>query len=430
VGQLSTNLLAALQKGGKPIRIVDLTLPTGTMRYAEAPLIASGVYSDRVLGWGPLRRGVNLRVSSLDPFETEFTLADTDQQLAKVIEGSSGHQVRNSAATIKLAAEGIASADWMTLFSGRIESYQQPGPLSWTITLRPTDLPLNRESCPKAIITRSDWPNCLADMVGQRAPIVYGKHNSASGTNAGAVPLLTVDTLAFRYLVCVGRAKAVDVVYADGVPVTGWTASYPQVNGRQYTVVTFATSQADAAISADVQGYDATGDGSGSLLEDPATVLKHLLVNFIYGDWKSGAWLADATAPVDTTSFATTYFSDRGYKVSKRIARVRKGVDLVNEFLSSLEARACWTWGGKIMLRVEDPAVTSIYATGLLLKMPDLVGWNFTYGTGTLIDRVDADWAFDETADTYMQALQARDVSLTEEAPDSVSLPWSPSFVT
>lgn len=429
MGQLSANLLAALQKGGKPIRIVDLTLPTGTVRYAEAPLIASGVYADRILGWGPLRRGVNLRVSSLDPFETEFTLADTDQQLSKVIEGSSGHLVRNSVATIKLAAEGVASADWMTLFSGRIESYQQPGALSWTITLRPTDLPLNRESCPKTVLSKSDWPNCVADVVGQRAPIIYGKHDSTSATNAGAVPLLPVDSLLFKYLVCAGHAKAVDRVYADGVPVSGWTASYPQVNGRQYTVVTFTASQADAAISADVQGYDATGDGSGALLEDPATVLKHVLVNWIYGDWKTGAWLADASAPVDTTSFGTTYFSDRGYKVSKRIARVRRGVDLVNEFLASLEARACWTWGGKIMLRVEAPAVTSVYATGPVLRMPDMVGWNLSYPTGTLIDRVDADWLYDENADTFMQALQVRDVSLTEEAPDSLSLPWSPSFV-
>ncbi|MEY2669499.1 MAG: hypothetical protein RJA59_2137 [Pseudomonadota bacterium] len=429
MGQLSANLLAALQKPqAKAVRILELTLPTGTYRYSSTPLLSGGVYSDRVLGWGPLERGV-AKQPSLDPFETEVTLADTDQQLSKLIESSTGHLVRNSAAVIKLACEGLASGDWFTLFSGRIEAYQQAGPLSWTVRLRPQDLPLNRESCPKPVINRSDWPNCPAENVGLRAPIIYGKHDSVSGTNAGAVPLILVDPLAFRYLVCAGHTKAVHRVYSDGVPVAGWSAEYRTVNGRLYTCVTFTTSQDDAGVSADVEGLESTGDGTGTLLEDPPTVLKHLLVNWIYGDWKSGAWLADSTAPVDTTTFATTFFSARGYSCSRRFSRVRKGIDHVNEFLSSLEAKATWTWGGRIALLVENPAVSSIYATGLVLDGRDVQGWGLDYPTGTLIDRVDGDWLYDENADLYVQALQVRDVSLSEEAPDSVSLPWSPSYV-
>jgi hypothetical protein len=429
MGQLSANLLSALQKPqARTARVLELTLPTGTFRYADVPVLSSGLYADRVLGWGPLGRGVNLRLSSLDPFETEVTLADTDQQLSKLIESSTGHQVRNSAAVIKLACEGLSSSDWFTLFSGRIESYQQAGALAWTLKLRPQDKPLNAESCPKAVLSRSDWPNCRPESVGLRVPIIYGKHDSVSGTNSGAVPLEIVDTLACRYLLCVGYAKAVDRVYVDGVPASGWSKEYRTANGRAYTCVTFTTSQGDKTITADVQGLEATGDGSGTLLEDPPTVLKHVLVNFIYGDWKTGSWLADASAPIDTTSFATTFYSDRGFKVSRRLGRVRKGVDIVNEFLSSLEAKATWTWGGKIALKVEAPAVSSIYASGLLLDGRDLAGWGFDYPTGTLIDRVDGDWFYEESSGNYLQAMQVRDVSLTEEAPDAITLPWSGAF--
>lgn len=429
MGLLSSNLKAALRRpGAMPVWLVALSLPGGTRRYAVSggASATSGLYHGRVLSHGPFGRGVSERTVSLEIYSTSVTIADHDSTFAAILDGAQGNAVRGSTATILLGEESLAQGDWSTVYTGRIDGYEQSAPHIWNLELRPNDLPLQRDSIPKGIITASDWPNAEKDVLGKRYPIIFGKHDSVSSSNQGFVPLYCVDTLSFKYLVGVG-VLTVDRVYVDGTPATGWTASTTTVNGRLQTVVTFTASQGDATITADVRGLTTTGTGGGSLITDPPTILKYLLVQFIYGDWKAGAWLADSTAPVDTTAFGTTYYSQRSASGSVWIGAQRTGLAVVTDILTSWEMRAYWTTGGKIAVRVEDPS-SFAYGDEPFLRVEDENGWALRYPTSDLVDRIDGEWLADASTG-YREALQVRDVSKTEEAPDAVSLPFAPSFV-
>src|SRR3972149_2549572 len=57
---------------------------------------------------------------------------------------------------------------------------------------------------------------------------------------------------------------------------------------RGGAVVTFnPAAGVDVATTADPQGYDTNGDGTGTLIEDPPDVLAHLVSNWILGNWRS-----------------------------------------------------------------------------------------------------------------------------------------------
>lgn len=411
--------------------LLEFTVGAITYRYSDMGRPATaGLYESKVLSWGgSIGRGVNLRENSLELNAVEIVLDDTDQTLTTLLEGSSRHSVRGATATIYLASRNVAVANWLTLYSGRIDTYSQPAPLIWSIQLSPLDLPLQRESVPKARISASDWPASALAVRDLPVPILYGRISSANGANNGAVSCHYVDSGGFRYLVCAGWAKAVDTVYKDGTPVAAadYSVTHPTVNGRIYTLIDFTATQGASTITCDAQGYESVGDGSGTLLTDPAAIAQHLLVNWIYGDYKAGAWLSASTAPVDTTSFGTTFYSDRGYEASVYISTAkRRGLDVVNDFLKSFEAKACWTTAGKVALKVEDFTSWS-YVTDLVLREDELSGWTLGYPVANLVDEVEAQYALTPTGG-YQQTLSVKDLGTSENAPEAMDLPYTAAY--
>lgn len=436
MGRLSAALRAELLQQSPDVAfLLAVTIAGTTYRWGaigEPGRIHSGtgLYEPRVISWGgSISRGVSLTETGLDlANDVEVLLDDTDRALTTILEGASRHSVRGATAVIYLASRNVSSGDWLTLYSGRVETYGQPSPLVWSVRLSPQDLPLRRESIPKVKILVSDWPTASLAVRDSPVPILYGRVSSSNGSNDGALTCFLVDSSGFRYLVCAGRAKAIDAVYKDGVIVSAsnYTVTYPVVNGRTYTLIDFTSTQGSSAITCDAQGYDSVGDGTGTLLTDPAVVAKHLLVNWIYGDWMTGAWLSDSTAPVDTTSFGTTFFSDRGYQASVYISTKRRGVDVLNDLLKSFEAKACWTPDGKIALKVEDFTAWS-YATDLVLREDELGGWDLSYPVAQLVDRIEMKYASTPTAG-YTQRLAVSDLGTGEQAPEEIELPYSPAF--
>lgn len=432
MGLLSASLKTELQKQNPEFAFLfEFVVGATTYRYSDmGHPTAAGLYESKVLSWGgSISRGVTLRENALELSNVEIVLDDTDQALTTLLEGASRHSVRGATATIYLASRNVAAGNWLTLYAGRIETYSQPSPLMWSFQLSPFDLPLSRESVPKARINASDWPTSTLDVRDLPAPILYGRISSASGANNGAIPCHYVDSGGFRYLVAAGWLKAVDTVYKDGTPVaaSGYTITHPTVNGRVYTLVDFTTTQGTSVITCDAQGYETVGDGTGTLITDPAVIAKHVLVNWIWGDYKAGAWLADATAPVDTTSFGTTFFADRGYQSSVYVSSAkRRGLDVVNDFLKSFEARACWTPAGKVALKIED-FTSWAYVTDLVLREDEVQGWSLGYPVGNLVDEVEAQYAQTPTGG-YTQTLKVKDLGTGEDAPESVELPYSAAF--
>jgi hypothetical protein len=238
-----------------------------------------------------------------------------------------------------------------------------------------------------------------------------------------------VDSTDYRYLVCVGYAKAIDAVYKDGVLVA--TSAYSVVrsivNGRLYTLIDFTSTQGSSDITCDAQGYETVGDGTGSLIEDPPDMLKHLLDNFVYADYTSGTWLS-GDAPVDTSSFATTFFSGRGYKASAYIAEKRKAIDIITDFLTSFEAKAYWTPDGEIALAVENFNAFS-YETTNVLREGDLLNVQSSWPSADVVDEIRANYAYNPVLGDFGQQLRVIDRSTGEDAPEDLDLPYSPSFV-
>jgi hypothetical protein len=270
--------------------------------------------------------------------------------------------VKYSAVTIKLGHLRVASSDWFTVFEGILTHWPSPGPRQYQLGLTCNDL-LLRGKFPRRTVMRSDWPNAHTDAIGKAVPIIYGELSSVLQDDNGMCPLLYVNTSGFVYLVCAGAAKEVTAVYAAGEKVnSGWTYSYPTIGGRIYTVVTFDSDQGDNEITADVKGLETAGDGSGTLIENPIEIIAHLISNFLYGDYKSGAPLA-TNSVIDSglLATATAFASNKGYSDAVRIGDRAVAKTVISDLALSSQAHVFWTNAGKIGIGYDSHLTTSIY---------------------------------------------------------------------
>jgi len=418
----------------------EIALPGGTRRYSDVPYIQPGVglFAPKVRAgsWGMISKSISDTRFNLESRETSFELIDTDRSFSRLLEGQLGPSVRRSAATFKLMSPRVAYADARTLFTGVLDTWEQNG-LNWILRFRQNDLPLFRET-PKLLITPNDFPNADPEVFGQAVPEIWGIHSSVGLGNAGMVPCPLVDSLEYRYLVQRGWAHAVPRVYADDTLVSsGYVILRDNfINGRMYTLIDFASDQGDAVITADVHGYETVGDGSGTLIENPATVLKHWLVNFVWNDVPSGIWLSDSAAPIDTTWFAAAeaYFNALSVKAAIRIASEEEAGRRLDSFCESFQIPAFWTDLGKLAIRPRPIHETSIYKTGRESWIRDFLDDlenSLRLGTESdgILDQLLVKYCHGATAGEFLQTLDLRNPSLDEEATETLDMPWSASYV-
>ena len=425
---LSANLLAALQANPGNYWLIELATPGGNKRYASQGYASagSGHFGGLVLAWGTIRYELSDRSGIMCAAVTEIEIDDTSRTWAQLVEGSSADSVAGSAVTLFRAHPDCAEADWYTAFAGEIDSWEWVGPFRTRVRLRTADGPLRRPA-PRAawLITPVEFPDAHIDSLGQLAPIIYGHHDSSAHSNDGMVPCLRVGV--GEYLVSAGWLKSVDVVYTDGVvvSVSGYTVAHPMIGGRQFTRIDYVSDPGeDAVVTADVQGYEATGDGSGALIEDPLDELAHFVTNFVIGDYASGNWLA-TNAIIDAASFAGTFFSDRDYSSSFHLAERRKGYDILAEWAVTTEARLYWTPGGKIAAKVEDPTETSIYPASPWFVPADLLEWRIVRDDRGRATSVAVEYVPDAVAGVYRQTLEVCEPDLADDYPEAIAHAWS-----
>lgn len=432
MGNLSASMLAELQKvAPSTLPLLRLDLPTGTRYYCETGAIVSSTVAaePRILSWGPVSKATNYRQSTLELPTTEILLDDTDGDFSRRWLGTEGRTLRGSTATIYLASPNVTQANWYTVFVGRIDSLYQPQPLTWAIQLAAQDLPLRREVMPRAVISLGDWPNADRNVLSTPVPIIYGTISSAQMTELGAVKCLYVDKTGFRYLVCAGIAKGVIAVFSDGVRktlTTDYTVTNAIVNGRAYTLIDFIADQGTKAVTADVKGMETVGDGSGTLISNPADVFAHIVNNWIYSDYKSGAWTS-TVAMVETTRLTAlqSYFSAAGFEASVHISSKMTGMSFVSQFLETYQLKAWWE-GGKIAVGLDDP---TDFSAPYVLKADEVDGWRLNYPMSDAIDRIDASYSYFDSDSSYRQYLTVQDLQTGEGAPEQIDLRYSPAFI-
>ena len=428
---LSANMKTALERSSSGHAwVLELDVPGGIRRYSEAGYssLARGHYLGRVLSWGAIQRTPTEAEGTLSAVQTQVTIDDTSREWAQLVEGASAESVQGSAATIYLAHPDVAFADWSTIFAGEIARKPWPGPLQASIVLRTSDRSLRSKVLrPAWEIQGIEFPEAPQDSLNQFAGLLYGIHNSIFTTEEGMVPAPRVG--AGQYLLSAGWLKEVSRVYEDGsetVP-SDYSITHPIIGGKLYTRIDFDSDPGvSVVVTADVQGYEATGDGSGVLIEDPPDQLAHALSNFIVGDWRQGDWLA-TNAIVDAASFATTFFSDRGYSGSRHISQQVQASELLRGWADSIEVRMWWTPAGTLAIGVEDPTETSIYQSDPWLRWERhaLTPFKLSARDHKQTSDMLIHYAQGAVSGGYLQSLELVEPNAPVSVPVAYNQPWS-----
>lgn len=421
-------------------------LPSSTvMRLSSSIVSARGTsYVPRVIEWGEVQRGFDVRSSNLSPLEMTVTVADDDQTLRAALEG--GRQ-RGSAATVYWVIAGNAT-DYAVRFAGLLDRWNYSGQ-TVTLTLRTDDRMLR--TYPGHAITKSDWPNAPTASIGLYPGLPYGVHNSSGLSGTGMLRAIPVDYTAGVkgwYAVCAGEPKLIRDVWKNGTLQTGggtnYTRSYTTTAaGRTYALIKFTTIPAATdEITVDVDGYEATGNTAvtstaptGATITNPVEQIRHYLVNFAENDYTAGAWYtAEDSLILDRDSWAqSSQWAERqqleGAGYLGGTADALQVGDVLNSWLETWTCfRAYWTAQGTLALRV-IPLDFQGYRQSTsppLLKTEDERGAAaYDQDTTNLTDTIQGAYLYDEVQGQYLASLTVTNPDLGEDVSTSVSLPWA-----
>lgn len=375
------------------------------------------------------------RSYALESGDVTVTLADHDGLFRAYLASVNGN-IRGMAALVLIGSADTAVADWLTAFTGVVDSWQLVQPFVWQLRFVANDLPLRRKF-PRWMVDRASFPNADPAAFGQVMPLVYGVHDTASTTATGAVTLPCIDRTRLWYVAGAGALKSVDRVYVGGVlqESTAWTWAVKTVNGRTLTVVVFdkdGAGYADPtgeAVTADLQGLTDAGDGSGALLSTPTAQLQNCLDNFVYSDWLTGAW-GSSVAPIDATALAAVA-DFVGSRVSARaIVAPTTALAILDEWAADIGARPYWDHLGKLAFLIDDHREASLPPDRLWIREheTEMGGELGTSSSGgELVDRVTA--TFLRAGDQLTRTLTVMDGRLALYADGSLSMEWSRAAV-
>jgi hypothetical protein len=381
MGLLSSSMKAELSLPNPNVFIlVEVDFPDATKRYSKVGANSStnGPYDSRVVSFGQLTSKISPLQNNLSPIMAQITIADTDFQFANRL--GKGQRILNSAARIYLASPDVDQSSWFQLFGGILVGWSNTKPLEWTLELQTPDVRLETffpryelNSIDFAFLDkgangthRSNRRVLNSFTLAGYTPLIYGVHDDYGDKNAGAIPCPYVDTSTFGYLISIGYVT-VRRVYSNGVlqATTAFTVSQQTINGRYYTLVNFTADQGTATISADVEGYDDIGDGTGDVLAAPTDVMQHLITNFVLNDYASGLWTTTDSTFIDTTSWDDVKYElfNRGagasYACARYISNQLTGKQALEEFCQTFNLCPYWTSTGKLGLKIDSPNVAT-----------------------------------------------------------------------
>ena len=385
-------------------------------------------YKPRVLQWGPISYSLSDRSGSLSAVETNVTITDADRYFSRLAEGSGGRSLLRAGAYITLMNPLLASSDWATLFTGVIEAWDYPDAQTANLQLRVDDIAMRR-----AIpgdhwkITPYEWRSAPAANWNKFAPILFGSWNQADYTNTGAVPLLLMDPTNDIWLVCAGRAKAVNRVYVNGTASANWTMQYVTRGGKWFTVVDWSSTPPadDDEVTADVDGYEYVGDGTGEMIETPLNQMLYFLANFVFNQWRSGAWLSPVTESRtnnDSVEAVGGYLDIRGYRSARRIAEETSGYEELATWLKTNELRAYWDNLGEIAFDVEDWDIGYYLTSGI--DSSQEAEFRIEVERDRVLSGVTLNYTQNAASGDYSNAVSVIDQRVTEKAEEVIDQAW------
>lgn len=415
---------------------------------------SEGLYLGRVTRFDNITRSVMGKSNGIEGTSAGCEIADPFGEISTLI-AKFGNNLRGAEADIRLAAPSpILPSEWKTLFKGVVKGWRQVKGVGWRFSFKPKDDFLIGV-VPNVKITEFDFPNADAKLYDNFAPLVYGNHNSTNITDDGMVQLYRVDTVNNVFLVSFGRISTVVNLYAQlnneapillvqGTGVDQWQriADIDSIiNGRQWTLVNFpggfsAIDPVEMAFTADVAGFDEVGDGSGPVITNPADMLKHILVNFVFNNYQSGLWFSDDTAPIDVVKFNRTrdFLNSLGQSSSRYIGgkgNATKAKDEINRFTKNIELKVFWTSDGNIAILPNDHTTRDVYADRLTIEegLHDLSDADFDFDDGGLISRIFVSYIHQQDGGKFLANIEIADISIENGASDSLQAFWLPSEI-
>jgi hypothetical protein len=421
--------------------VVDL-LKSGTQRWSKYGYCVPGVgnYKQRISSFGgPVRRAASDRRNALSSVEWKLELNDMDR-FSDTIEGA-GERFAGVTARVYLAAKGVAKPDWMTRFQGRVfERGRLPG-MRFGLTLRPDDAPLVNE-VPRVSAVRSDWPNLPQANEGLLFPLGLGLHDSTSSkaakTSDGAVPLLYVDNVGFRYALL--GWWLVLRVYVSGVyQSTGYTLSHDIVRGKPFTIVDFSADKGTAPVTVDTYGLSDTGAATGAPVMNPVDQLRLLLDHVVYGTSLEGAW--SGTWPTvnsicDASSFAAVGAAlkagGKGYGGALFVDAPTTGLDLLARWGEDFGVTPFWKGNGLLGLRYDNAEATAaeLYSGAQVVRYPQhFVDTPEVHpdGADDIVDRLIIQTSNVKNLGRYLQQIEVFDPLSRTGVAETLSPTWGPA---
>jgi hypothetical protein len=342
---------------------------TGTKHYATEDYLGPGLTAAGRIKTIPVnpKSAMSRRPAELATQSMDVTLIDdlaNGMDLTQILMGQA--DPRRSRVVLRIASSDLAEADWLTRFDGVLGDWDGLGTGAVTLHCKTDRRPLLGR-LPKTQITKGALPGAPNTSLGIYLPCILGIHDSQNLSGAGMVEAVCISmdaTLGYRYCPTIGKAKSVPRVYLNGntktivadPPGAGQVSiTYPIKGGAQLTSINFGTATiATDVVTCDIEGLTTDGTSTGPVILNPADQMRWVLVNLVYGDWRSGAYLADSTAPIDSSAWAlaATYmqtFRDEG---SIRLGGDRdppRAGEILNNWLKGEPLiRGLWTVGSEL----------------------------------------------------------------------------------
>lgn len=416
---------------------------------------SEGVFQGKVLTWGAISTSVLNKQNGIEFSKTSVTINDSDGSWALLVASTNPIALRGSPVKIRLASPDVKDKTrWSTRFTGILKSWDEVKPDVWKLNFAPDDDSMD-STLPKIKITEFDFENADAKLYDNYAPLIYGSHDSLNITDDGMVQCYRVDTLNNRYMISLGVCKTILRVYAqknneapilltEGVAADNWqrmTNVDSLFNGRQWTLIEFPAgfstiNPQEFAITADVEGYEEVGDGTGLLISNGAEQFKHLFVNFADGDYSSGPWLADSTAPIDVDKFneARDFLNSLGQSNSRYIGgkgTATKVKDETNRFTKNVELKSFWTGEGKLAIKANDHTTPDVLEDRqvILDGLHDLKDPSYKFDDAQLLQRVLMSYIHQQDGGKFLANIEIADLTVAEGKAEPIQAFWLPSEI-
>lgn len=430
---------------------------------SDAPNVkGEGTYLNRVMQWGTVVYSASGASGQLERPSMKVRIADHDNKLTDIFYGELGEDARFAPVDIRYASSEVPKLDadgnenWYTSFKGVLVTWDKiENAREWELTFRVDDSALESE-IPRLKFNEFDYEDADPKIFNLFMPVLYGVYDTTGISEDGAVECPNIDQVRFRRFVSVGVMSNVLRVFSKGnqdeppllrtegtTPGTATTAQYqvlfPIVNGLQTTVVEFNLTGASQAeidkfneltITADVEGIEDIGDGTGILVRN-ADAVKHFMTNFVFNNYRSGNWLADDPERLDLDAFAEvqTFLNELGQDTSHRIggtsAKV-KAKNIVGDFATQLRVKIFWQENGTLGIRQNTPFILDVYINDPWIRegYHDIEEPDYSLDDSQTVQQVFVNYIYRPAGNEYLANIEVRDIELPGDKAETIDADW------